>query len=69
MPSKLHVTGSIKSCTISDRHQVIKESKKFKLTVNLNDGNKLFLYTNAFGLQKLKLELNKWWVRELNDTD
>ena len=69
MPAKLHINGGIKSAKISDRHRVLKENKKFKLTVNMADGNKLFLYTDQFGLRKLKIVIEQWWVTFLNDTD
>ena len=69
MPAKLHINGGIKSVKVSDRHRVIKENKKYKMTVNMFDKNKVFLYTDFMGLKKIKQAIDAWWVEYLNDTD
>lgn len=69
MPAKLHINGGIKSAKVSDRHRVIKENKKLKLTLNMSDGNKVFIYSDMSGIKKIKHAIDKWWVEFLNDTD
>lgn len=64
MSSKVHVSGKIKSVSIANRNRVVKESKQFKLTINMVDGNKVFLYTDEYGMRKIKKATDEWW-REL----
>ena len=68
-PSKLHVNGGIKSVKVSERDHLKDESKKFQLTINMTDKNKVFIYTDQFGLKKLTMVLSQFWTEMLNDPD
>ena len=69
MPAKLHVTAEIKSVKVSERDHLPKESKKFQLTINMRDKNKIFFYTDNYGLKKLTMVLSQFWTERLNDPD
>ena len=67
MPCKLHVTGEIRSVKVSSRDHLSEALNKTQLTINMSDGNKIYLYTDNYGLKKLTMALSAWWTEMLNE--
>ena len=66
-PCKLHVTGEIRSVKVSSRDHLSEDKNKNQLTINMSDGNKVYLYTDHYGLMKFKKAIDQWWEENLNE--
>ena len=60
MTYKLHITEKVKSVNIADFDHA-KDGNKYKVTINFEGKNKLYLYVDRYDLNKMRTALNRWW--------